>query len=261
MTDSINNAVVELIHSHRSVRAFAPDRPLSDALIRDLVAAGQRASTSMGVQPYSVIAVTDQAIKDEIATLCNDQAHVAQCGALLVYAADWSRIAWQIAAHDATLQVDPVFQLIDSTWDISLMAQNVALAAQSIGLGMCMIGAVLPCSDKIGELLGLGDRAIVLLAQAIGHPTEDTPQRPRLPQESMLHFNRYTSTADSPAQQSGLDEHEAAHAATPSRDPSDPMHAMPWSQQKALSLGSGIFTAAFANFRADLAAKLGVPEG
>lgn len=250
MTESRNNAVLELIHSHRTVRAFEENRPLDEDSIRRLVAAGQRASTSMGLQPYSVIAVTDQALKDEISDLVNGQAHVRQASVMLVYCIDYSRIAWQVNARGAELKLDPLFMLVNATWDISLMAQNVALAAQSLGLGMSLIGA----------LLGLGDNAVVLLGQAIGYPTETPPQRPRLSQTNILHFNAYTPTGDSVEQQQGLEAHDADHAALPAR-PGDPFAGMPWSEAKAMALSSGLYADVFTNFRAELARKLGVPSG
>ena len=260
MSETLNNAVTELIRSHRTIRAFEPDRPLSDELIGELVATAARASTSMGVQPYSVIAVTDQALKDQISELANNQAHIQQCSVLLVYCVDWSRIEWQLNQRETTLQVDPVFMLIDAVWDISLMAQNAALAAQSIGLGMCMIGAVLPCADKIGTLLGVGDKAVVMLGQCLGHAAEQPVQRPRLPLENILHFNRYTPTAESERQQAGLEEHDAMHAAQPPR-PGNPTADRPWSEQKAMALGSGLYAAVFENLRTELERKLGIPAG
>ena len=49
---------IELIHHHGSVRKYKPD-PVPESWIEQIVAAGQRASTSSNLQTYSVVVTTD----------------------------------------------------------------------------------------------------------------------------------------------------------------------------------------------------------
>src|SRR5512135_1199179 len=83
--------VIECIHQHSSIRNYKPD-PLPCEWIEAIVAAGQRASSSMNFQMYAVIAVTEQVRKAAIAHLSGDKAHVAQAPVLLVWCADLSKL-------------------------------------------------------------------------------------------------------------------------------------------------------------------------
>lgn len=49
---------IELMHRHGSVRNYKPD-PIPEAVINQIIAAAQAASTSSNLQAYSVVVTTD----------------------------------------------------------------------------------------------------------------------------------------------------------------------------------------------------------
>jgi FMN reductase (NADPH) len=55
----MDNSLIDQIHAHASVRHYKSD-PLTETMVREIVSAGQRASTSSNLQLYSVIAISDQ---------------------------------------------------------------------------------------------------------------------------------------------------------------------------------------------------------
>ncbi len=56
--------------------------------------------------------------------------------------------------------------------DASLAAQNLAIAAESMGLGICYIGGVRDAIIEITELLDLPDYVYPVFGIAVGHPIE-----------------------------------------------------------------------------------------
>ena len=58
----MKQSVYDLTQQHRSIRNVK-DEPLSDETVKQLVEAGQMASTSRYVQAYSIIGIRDPEIK------------------------------------------------------------------------------------------------------------------------------------------------------------------------------------------------------
>ncbi|MDI4644598.1 oxygen-insensitive NADPH nitroreductase [Cohnella hashimotonis] len=190
----MNEVVVKLMQ-HRSVRSFDP-APIPEAHLREIVAAGQMASTSSNVQAYSVVAVTDPALKRELSVLTGNQAYVETCPAFLVWCADLNRLSSAAAAHiepgDETY-ADSAESFIVATVDASLAAQNAAAAAESMGYGICYIGGIRNRIEEVSSLLGIPSLAYPVFGMCVGLPDQPGGQRPRLPVEAVLHWNRYNA--------------------------------------------------------------------
>ena len=75
--------------------------------------------------------------------------------------------------------------------DVALFAQNVAIAAESKGYGICYIGGVRNAPEEISELLSLPKGVAPLFAMTIGVPDEANEVKPRLPVEAIIHENSY----------------------------------------------------------------------
>ncbi len=75
--------------------------------------------------------------------------------------------------------------------DVALFAQNVAIAAESKGYGICYIGGVRNAPEEISELLHLPEGVAPLFAMTIGVPDEANEVKPRLPVEAIIHENGY----------------------------------------------------------------------
>jgi len=71
------------------------------------------------------------------------------------------------------------------------MAQNMVIAAESLGLGTCYIGSVPYYADKIAENFKLPQKVFPLVGLTIGYPAENPPVRPRYPMEFTFFENEY----------------------------------------------------------------------
>ncbi|ACZ32099.1 nitroreductase [Xylanimonas cellulosilytica DSM 15894] len=185
--------------AHRSVRAFLPDA-LPYHVLPTLVAAAQSAPSSSNLQLWSVVAVTDAARKDRIATVAGNQEHVREAPLLLVFVADTARAG--VLGGDVELEGA---QYLESTLvgavDAALAAQNAVVAAEALGLGTVYLGAVRNDVEAVAAELGLPPGAVPVVGLVVGHPDPARPARvkPRLPQSAVLHHDTYDLAGQIPA--------------------------------------------------------------
>jgi len=209
-------APVELMRRHRSHRAYVAT-PLADGQLERLVDAARYASTSSFVQAYAVVAVQDPARKDACARLCADQQHIRQAPVFLAICADLHKLAVACRTHGTTLQAQSLELFLQSAFDAALLAQNLALAAESEGLGICMIGAARNHPVELAQLLELPPGCGVLFGMTIGHAADDPIARGRMPLDGVLHRERYDQ-ARTAAVLAGADAAMRAWAATTNRE-------------------------------------------
>lgn len=184
------------ILSHKSTRRFLRDRLLPNGTLEALVAAGQSASTSSLLQTWSVVSIEDPERKDQIATLAGNQQFIRDAPLFMLFCADLSRltnISKDQQAPAAALKMTDMFVM--STVDAALAGQNVSTVAESLGLGICYVGAARNNAERIAELLSLPERVYGVFGMAIGWPDEtQTPAiKPRLGQRAVLHREAYST--------------------------------------------------------------------
>jgi FMN reductase (NADPH) len=83
--------------------------------------------------------------------------------------------------------------------DASLAMQNAALAAESLGLGMCYIGAIRNQPAEVIELLGLPQLVFPVSGMTLGWPAIEPFIRPRLPLNAVLHWEAYGTEGEQEA--------------------------------------------------------------
>ncbi|CAM4290399.1 oxygen-insensitive NADPH nitroreductase [Vreelandella rituensis] len=189
------NPVIDLLKSHRSIRKFT-DQPVSKELLKELIRAGQGAATSSHVQAYSVIHVKNSENRQKVAELAGGQAYVSTCGAFLVFCADMKRPTDAAEHTGAQVVRGMTEQLLVATVDTALMAQNVAIAAESIGLGICYIGGIRNNPQQISDLFSLPDHVYPVFGMCLGYPADQPDVKPRLPVEAILKEDTYQDDRD-----------------------------------------------------------------
>jgi len=189
------NDVIDLLKSHRSVRKFS-DRQIPRELLVALIQAGQGAATSSHVQAYSVIHVKNPANREQIAELAGGQGYIATCADFLVFCADMKRPTEASERTGANVVRGMTEQLLVATVDTALMAQNVAIAAESEGLGICYIGGIRNNPQQISDLLRLPEHVYPVFGMCLGYPAHHPEVKPRLPVEAILKEDYYTDDSE-----------------------------------------------------------------
>lgn len=189
------NDALDVMLSHRSVRAYL-DQPLPEGALELIIAAAQSAATTSNLQAWSVIAVEDKERKASLAKLAADQRHIHSAPLLLVFVADLARLRTFSEQHGTPgIALDYLEAFIIAVADASFAAQNAMTALQSIGLGGCYIGAMRNDAEGVAAELGLPPETMVVFGMTVGVPDPARPAdvKPRLPQEVILHRERYTA--------------------------------------------------------------------
>ena len=189
-TRTMANPTLELIHRHGSIRKYKTD-PLPTEVVGTIVNAAIRASTSSNLQMWSVVATADQARRSRLAELCANQAHIAQAPLFLTWCADLSRLdrACEIRGYKQVTQY--VENFLVAAVDAAIAAQNAALAAESMGLGICYIGALRNITQAVIALLELPRLVFPITGMTVGWPAVEPAPRPRLATEAFLHWERH----------------------------------------------------------------------
>jgi len=165
------NPIIEAIKSRKSVRQFEEKSVPSDVKEAILEAAFQ-APTAGNQMLYTIIDVTDQALKEQLAKTCDDQPFIAKAPLVLIFLADTRR--WLDAYVEAGLDVRQpgMGDLFLAMQDAIIAAQNAVVAAESFGLGSCYIGDILENIETHRDLLGLDPYTVPISMLVIGYPTE-----------------------------------------------------------------------------------------
>lgn len=189
------NEIIAQLMNHRSIRKYQ-DRGVSEEQLRTIIAAGQMASSSSHVQAYSVIAVTDKEKKRKLSELAGHQKYIEECPVFLVWCADLYRLnkAAELQAEQRETHEDTTENFIVATVDAALAAQNTAVAAESMGLGIVYIGGVRNRIGELSELLNLPELVYPVFGMCIGYPAQEPAIRPRLPLEEVLHRESYDAS-------------------------------------------------------------------
>ena len=80
--------------------------------------------------------------------------------------------------------------------DALLVAQNVAIAAESEGLGICYLGTTTYLAGEIIKVLDLPKGVVPVTTLTIGWPDEYPDQIDRLPLDGIVHFESYKDYTD-----------------------------------------------------------------
>lgn len=186
---------LDTILGHRSIRRFS-DQPISTEVLNTILEAGRAASSSSFMQTVHIIRVTDPSIREALRTIGSNQRYIAESPEFLVFCMDFAK--HKHIALDA--QTDWTEVSLIGAINAGIMAQNVLLAAESLGLGGVYIGCLRNDARQVSELLGLPNFVMPLFGMCLGYPAQDPMFRPRLPLPSIVSENRYTPIDDNTLQ-------------------------------------------------------------
>ncbi len=177
----ITNPVIDAMMNRKSIRKYTDEMP-SDEVIETVVRAGQQAPFAF---QYGSLLLTKDIKKNPfnaplLFTICVDSHRME---------AVMARRNWKIKMNDLSL-------LIFGIQDATLMAENMVIAAESLGMGSCFLGGAPYQSKKIIKKYKLPRRVFPLVQLAMGYPAENPPIRPRYPLELCLFEDRYPEFAD-----------------------------------------------------------------
>ena len=211
--------------NHRSVRAFT-NEPVSESIIAGLVAAAQSAATSSHLHAYSLVSVNDPSRRQEINQACGNQRQIVQAPWFFAVCADFHRLVSQAPDPAMPDGVDTVEMYTVACVDAALAAERMVVAAESLGLGTCYIGALRNQPHEVRRILNLPDHVFGVFGLCIGWPEEEHFPRikPRLNPDQIWFREQYPAQLD-------VQEFDARMTEEYARDGRD--EGVPWSARMA----------------------------
>ncbi|CAG8128504.1 unnamed protein product [Penicillium salamii] len=185
---------LETILSHRSFRSFLPTA-LPTGTLEALVAAAQSGSTSSMMQTWDVIAIQDPSHKSAVAKLAGDQEFIRQAPLFLVFCPNLNRLANISQKYNQPAEALPNMDLfLMACIDASIAGQSAAIAAESLGLGICYVGAIRNNAQEMCEILKLPSNTFGLFGMAVGFGAESvySELKPRLPMAEVCHSETWS---------------------------------------------------------------------
>ena len=183
--------VFDLLTQHVSVSDFEAT-PLSAATKQQLLTAAHAGSSSNFVQATSIIEVQAPALRNELAEISQSAAYVKKSGAFFVFVADLYRQVHLLeAAGQPVAPVTNLESFLVSVVDTTIAAENMAVAAEAQGLGICFIGGLRNDLARVAELLHLPKYTVPLFGLTIGVPRHKNGVKPRLPLANFTAVDTY----------------------------------------------------------------------
>jgi len=170
------NSAIQTMLEHKSIRKYTDETP-SDEVMETIVRAGQQAPFAS--QCYSVLLSRNRKRNPWKAPLL-----FTICVDMHKFELIMAKRNWKLVTNDLTL-------LFFGIQDAAYMAENMVVAARSLGLGSCFLGAAPYRAEKIAEEYKLPSKVFPLVQLAVGYPAEDPPPRPRYPMDFVLFEDKY----------------------------------------------------------------------
>jgi nitroreductase len=177
----LSNPVLQAMLQRKSIRAYTEQMP-SDEVITTIVRAGQQAP--FAYQLCSVLLSRER------------ESHPFEAPLLFTICVDAHRLEQVMARRNWRMVTNDLSLFFFGIQDAALLAENMVIAAESLGLGSCFLGSAPYRAEEIARQYNLPLRVFPLVQLAMGYPAEDPPVRPRYPLEFSLFEGTYPELTD-----------------------------------------------------------------
>jgi nitroreductase len=187
---------MDLLKSHRTIRKYS-SVDVADDILNNILECGIRCSNTGNMQLYSIIVTRSVEKKAELAPFHFNQPMVKVAPLVLTICFDINRFQRWCSINHANVDFKGLLWLLNGTIDSSILAQNICIAAESFGLGICYLGTTLYNAPEISKVLHLPSGVIPITTLTIGYPEVVPELTDRLPLDEVVHFEEYRNYSDS----------------------------------------------------------------
>ncbi len=170
------NEVIQQLKNRKSVRVFEP-RGIDEEIKKEIMNSAFEAPTAGAMMLYTILNITDQKVKEELAILCDDQPFISKAPLVLVFLADFQRWYDSFQYAKCNPRTPRSGDILLAYADAVIAAQNTVVAAESYGIGSCYIGDVIENCEKVRELLNLPEYVLPAAMLVYGYPTQQQLDR------------------------------------------------------------------------------------
>lgn len=196
----MKHTVMDLVQKRVSLRVY-DERPLSKEDRDAILEGAMRAPTAGNMMLYSMLVISDPALKQRLSETCDHQPFIAKAPFLVVFLADMQRWFDFFQASDVKeycgkknlpFTGPDEADLLLASCDALIAAQNSVLVAESRGIGSCYIGDIMENYETHRELLNLPPWVFPITMLCFGYYKEKRPApRSRFDQKFVVFENGY----------------------------------------------------------------------
>ena len=167
---------IESIKGRRSIRKFK-DQPVEKELVEKLLDAAQMAPSAGNLQARDFIIISDKTTKQKLSKAAMGQSFIEQAPIAIVVIANIERSSRIYRSRGELYAIQ----------DASAGIENLLLAAHSMGLGTCWVGAF--DETQVSALLGIPHRTKPVAIIPVGYPAEQPSAPPRM--DRLVHWEKW----------------------------------------------------------------------
>ena len=164
-------SLIDFIFNRRSIRSYE-NREVPEEVLTQILEAGRQAPSAANRQPIHFIVVKDNELKKNFSSL-QFNSFIKEAPIVIVGCAD-------------------VNSLLTGKWavvDTAISMQSMVIAAWTLGVGSCWIGAF--NEEKVKETLKIPEKWKIIALITLGYPAEQPKQRKKKPIEELFSFNSF----------------------------------------------------------------------
>lgn len=192
------NDIIQSLYDRKSVRVFT-EAPVAPEVKHAILEAAAQAPSAGCQQLYTILDITDPALKATLADTCDHQPFIAKAPVVLVFCADCRKWYDAYLAAGCAPRAPGVGDLLLACSDTLIAAQNAVVAAESLGIGSCYIGDIMELCEEHRRLLNLPQWVFPAAMLVMGYPTQQQKDRPkpeRFPLSHVVHENSYRAMGE-----------------------------------------------------------------
>ena len=165
---------LQLVASRQSDRAYDMTRPVEPEKLERILEAARLAPSACNAQPWKFVVINDPELSVKVGKAKDAPVHI-----LVV------EESMNVTSFLGAKIKDKYFPLID----IGIATAHITLAAESEGLGSCILGWF--DEKEIKKLTGIPSSKRLLLVITIGYSVKEKRKKARKPKEKVVSYNKY----------------------------------------------------------------------
>lgn len=181
---------MELLLNHKSIRRYLV-KDITEEELNSIVECGVRASNTGNMQIYSVVVTRKNEMKEKLAPFHFNQPMVKKAPVVLTVCLDINRFNKWCELNNADHGYNNALWFVTGVIDSMLFAQNICVAAENKGLGICYLGTTIYNASEIIEVLKLPKGVFPVTTITMGYPDEEPELTDRLDLKGIIHNETY----------------------------------------------------------------------
>ena len=181
------NEVIKQLYERKSMRVFE-EREISEKDKALILESAAMAPSAGNQQLYTILDITDADLKKELSESCDHQPFIATAKMVLVICADCQKWYEAFLTSGCEPRKPGVGDLMLAMSDANIAAQNMVVAAQSLGIGSCYIGDIMENCEIHRKMLNLPEYVFPAAMLVFGYPTKQQIERQKPERVAMKHI-------------------------------------------------------------------------